>query len=148
MAGTFTNIVYHIVFSTKNRQPILAPEISPRIYSYLGGAIRDEKEVLYEVGGMEDHIHVLIGWRPDETISNLVGSIKRNATIWIHDTFPDLRDFCWQEGYGAFTVSYSQVGKVKAYIQNQEEHHRTKDFKAEFIALLEARHVDYDREAI
>jgi REP element-mobilizing transposase RayT len=134
MAGTFTNFLYHIVFSTKNRRPFLAPEMSPRIYSYLGGAIRDEKGILYEIGGTEDHIHFLIRWRSDETISNLVGSIKRNATIWIHDTFPDLHDFYWQEGYGAFTVSHSQVGKVKAYIQNQEEHHRTRDFKTEFVA--------------
>ena len=148
MAGTFTNIVYHLVFSTKNRQPLLTPKIAPRIYSYLGGAIRGEKGVLYAIGGMEDHIHLLIRWRPDETISNLVGGIKRNATIWIHDTFPELDDFYWQEGYGAFTVSHSQVDKVKAYIQNQNEHHRTRDFKAEFAALLEAHHIDYDPETI
>ncbi len=121
MAGTFTDIAYHIVFSTKNRQPFLAPGISPRIYSYLGGAIRGEKGVLYEIGGMEDHIHLLIRWRPDETISNLVGKIKRSPTIWIHETFPDLGDFYWQEGYGAFTASYSQVDKVTAYIQNKEK---------------------------
>ena len=148
MAGTFTNIVYHIVFSTKGRQPFLVPEIAPRIYSYLGGAIRDEKGVLYEIGGMEDHLHLLIRWRADETISNLVGSIKRNTTVWIHDTFPNLSDCYWQEGYGAFTVSYSQVSNVKAYIQNQEDHHSTKDFKAEFIALLKAHHVEYDTETI
>ncbi len=148
MAGTFTNIVYHIVFATKNRRPFMKPEMTPRVWSYLGGAIRAEKGVLYEIGGTTDHIHLLIRWRPNETISNLVGGIKRNTTIWIHDTFPELSEFYWQEGYGAFTVSYSQVERVKAYIQNQEEHHRTKDFQAEFIALLEAHHVDYDPETI
>jgi REP element-mobilizing transposase RayT len=148
MAGTFTNIVYHIVFSTKNRQPFLTPEISTRVYSYLAGAIRGEKGVLYEIGGMADHVHLLIRWRPDETISNLVGMIKRNTTIWIHDTFPELSDFYWQEGYGAFTVSSSQVDKAKVYIQNQEEHHRTTDFKMEFVALLKAHHVEYDPETI
>jgi REP element-mobilizing transposase RayT len=116
MAGTFTNIVYHIVFSTKDRRPFLAPEMAPRIYSYLGGVIRDEKEVLYEIGDTEEHIHLLIRWRPDETISNLVGNMKRSATIYIHDTFTHLSDFYWQEGYRAFTVSYSQVDKVKVYI--------------------------------
>ncbi len=94
MAGTFTN--------------------------YLGGVIRGEKGVLYEIGGMANHVHLLIRWRPDETISDLVRTIKRNTTIWIHDAFPELSDFYWQEGYGAFTVSYSQVDKVKVYIQNQE----------------------------
>jgi hypothetical protein len=126
----------------------LAPEISTRVYSYLGGAIRGEKGVLYDISGMADHVHLLIRWRADETISNLVGTIKRNTTIWIHDTFPELSDFYWQEGYGAFTVSCSQVDKVKVYIQNQEEHHRTMDFKMEFIALLKAHHVDYDAETI
>ena len=148
MAGTFTNIVYHVVFSTKSRRPFLAPKIASRVYSYIGGALRTEKAVLYEVGGTADHIHLLVRWRPDSALSNLIGSIKRSTTIWIHQTFPELSEFYWQEGYGAFTVSYSQVDKVKAYIQNQEEHHRTRDFKEEFTALLKAHHIDYDPKMI
>lgn len=118
------------------------------LYAYLGGILRGEKGTLYAVGGTDDHIHLLFRWRPDESLSTLVRKLKRNSSLWTHNRYPDLRNFYWQEGYGAFSVSRSLLGKTKGYIANQEEHHRRRDFKTEFVALLQARGLTYDAELL
>ena len=148
MAGTFTNLQYHIVFSTKNRKPWISEELRPRIYEYMGGTIRAKRGILYEIEGTPDHVHLLIRWRPDDSVSDLVRDIKNASSGWVHDNFPELESFRWQEGFGAFTVSHSQADKVKAYIIGQEEHHREKCFKNEYIALLKAHQVDYDERYV
>ena len=148
MAGTYTNLIYHLVFSTKRRVPWLSPAVRDRIHQYMGGHIRDEGGVLYEIGGMPDHVHLLARLRPVESISDYLRDIKSHVSGWIHETFPEMREFGWQDGYGAFSVSYSQMNRVKAYIQNQEKHHQRFDFKIEFIRFLKANGIEYDEQHI
>ena len=144
MGHSHTNLLYHIVFSTKERQPWLDTEISPRLYDYLGGAIRAEKGTSLGINGCADHVHLLARLRQDKAVSDVLRAIKANSSGWIHRTFPGSRDFAWQSGYGAFTVSQSQVDKVQRYIANQQTHHQRVSFKDEFIALLDAHGIEYD----
>lgn len=144
MGHSYTNLLYHIVFSTKERQPWLDSTVSARLYDYLGGAIRSEGGTSLNVNGCADHIHILAKLRQDKAVSEVLRGIKANSSGWIHRTFQPLRAFAWQSGYGAFTVSQSQVDKVKRYIANQQKHHQRVSFKEEFIALLQAHGIEYD----
>ncbi len=144
MPGTHHSLRLHLVFSTKHREPTITPEIQSRLYPFLGGIVRDEKGVLLEIGGMPDHLHLLVGWRTDDTIANLVRNLKSRSSAWIHETFSSASTFHWQEGYGVFTVSQSQVPKVRQYIQTQPEHHRVKTFREEYVEFLKAHEIHYD----
>ncbi|MBX7170866.1 MAG: IS200/IS605 family transposase [Pyrinomonadaceae bacterium] len=121
MAQSYTNLIYHIVFSTKNREPLIRAETQPRLYEYIGGIVRNKGGILLEIGGMNDHLHVLAKLRPDNSLSNILRDLKANSTGWMHKVFPEMKDFSWQNGYGAFTVSASQIEKVRHYIINQEQ---------------------------
>lgn len=145
MAQSFTNLIYHLVFSTKNREPIITDKLKPRLYDYIGGTIRNKGGISLAIGGMNDHIHILTKLRPDKAVSDVLRDLKANATGWMHDVFPEAKDFSWQKGYGAFTVSASQIPKVKNYILNQEKHHKNiGTFRDEFIKLLKANEIEYD----
>ena len=144
MAQTFSQILLHIVFSTKERHPFITPHIRPRLYDYIGGIIRQQRGVLYAIGGMPDHVHLLIRWRPDESVSDLMRRVKGASSHWIHETYPELAAFAWQAGYAAFSVSKSSENAVKAYIANQEEHHRSRSFKEELLALLLTHGVEFE----
>jgi putative transposase len=108
MPGTYSQMLLHIVFSTKHREPWIKPEIAERLYPYVGGIVRAEKGMLYDIGGIEDHVHLYLRWRPDESVSNLMRTVKARSSKWVHDTFPALGTFAWQEGYSVFSVSKSQ----------------------------------------
>src|SRR5215212_2436358 len=138
MSSSHCNLLYHIVFSTKDREPWLAASVRSRIHEYLGGAIRSEGGIALVVNGTPDHIHILAKLRQDKAVSKVVGEIKANSSTWISRTFKECRAFAWQEGYGAFTVSESQAPKVRSYIERQEEHHRTVSFLEEFKVMLRA----------
>lgn len=144
MPGTYSQILFHVVFSTKGRAAFIKPELQPRLYDYIGGIIRAEKGTLYAVGGMPDHVHLLVRWRTDGTIADLMRTVKSRSSLWVHQTFPALSAFAWQEGYAAFSVSKSGEADVKAYIENQVEHHQERDFQAELLALLHAHGVSFD----
>lgn len=144
MPGTFTNLLYHIVFSTKGREAIITPDLRERLYPFMGGIARDENASLLAVNGMPDHVHLCVVMRAEPSVAALVRHIKSRSSQWVHDTFPDLEHFHWQEGYAAFTVSESVKPKVLEYIANQEAHHRTRTFSDELIALLDANAVQYD----
>ena len=148
MSHTYASLHYHIVFSTKNRLPLINQSISPRLFDYIGGIIRNEGGVLHAAGGTADHVHLSSGLRQDKAVCDVIRDIKANSTRWIHDTFPELSTFAWQEGYGAFSLSFTGLDKVKAYIANQETHHRTITFKEEFIDFLERHHIQYDERYI
>ncbi len=148
MPGTYSQILLHTVFSTKHRQPWITPAVKPRLYDYMGGIIRAKKGVLHEIGGIEDHVHLYFRWRTDMSISDLMRDLKAGSSGWIHDTFPDHNAFHWQDGYGAFSVSKSQEAAVKAYIANQELHHRKEDFKSEFLRLLRVHEVEFDERYV
>jgi len=144
MPHSYTQLLYHIVYSTKEHHPWLANSIRGRVHAYLGGGIRDEGGVALCIGGVEDHMHILARLQQDKAISAVIGAIKANSSGWIHREFSDLADFEWQTGYAAFTVSKSQEARVRAYIEGQEEHHRRKPFKEELLALLQAHEIEYD----
>ena len=143
-----TKLIYHIVFSTKSRRPLLAAAALPRIREYMGGIIRNAGGSMLAANGTADHIHIAAIGSPTVAVCNLIQLIKGNSSKWIHDTFPALQSLYWQESYGAFTVSHSALPTLLAYIAAQEAHHRTVDFKQEFLALLKKHGVDYDERYI
>jgi REP element-mobilizing transposase RayT len=148
LPGTYSQILLHIVFSTKRREPWITPDIASRLYPYIGGIVQAEKSTLYEIGGVEDHIHIYMRWRPDESISNLMRTVKSRSSKWIHDTYLSLQTFAWQEGYSVFSVSKSQEAAVKKYIAGQTEHHKKEDFKSELLRLLRAHGVEFDEKYV
>lgn len=125
MPGTYSTTLLHLVFSTRHRDPLIAADIRDRLYAFMGGVIRDERGSLLVIGGMPDHVHLLVRWNTEHSIAHLARNVKARSTKWIHDTFSDHRAFAWQTGYGVFSVSKSQEATVRAYIDRQEEHHRT-----------------------
>jgi len=148
MSDSYTNLLYHIVFSTKDRSPLITPEYEARLYDYIGGTIRSMGGICLELNGTEDHVHLLAKLRPDRTVSDVLRDLKANATGWMHDVFPKLKDFSWQRGYGAFTVSQSNVEEVRQYIAHQKEHHQKVSFRDEFIQFLKANGIEYDERFI
>ena len=144
MANTYTALYYHLVFSTKHRYPWLTIEFEQRIWTYIGGIAREHNMQALQVGGVEDHLHVLLAASPTMTVSKAAQLVKGGSSKWIHDTFPQLQAFGWQDGYSAFTVSKSGIAAVRAYIQGQREHHRAITFQVELLALLERHQVAYD----
>jgi REP element-mobilizing transposase RayT len=148
MPDSYTNLLYHIVFSTKDRRPLITPEYELRLYDYLGGTIRNVGGISLELNGTEDHVHLLAKLRPDCTLSDVLRNLKANATGWMHDVFPSLKNFSWQRGYGAFTVSQSSVEAVRRYIARQKEHHQKISFRDEFIQFLLENGIEYDERFI
>ena len=144
MAGTFSRLLYHIVFSTKNRVPLIDPSLRAELYPYMEGIIRQQGGWLLALGGIPDHVHVLTRLKPDMPVSDLVRDLKACSSKWLHER-PDRRpDFSWQTGYAVFSVSESQEAKVRSYIHNQERHHRRATFKQELISLLRKHRIEFD----
>jgi REP element-mobilizing transposase RayT len=148
MPQSFASLHHHFVFSTKNREPFITEELQPRLYAYIGGIVRDTKSCLVAAGGMPDHIHLLVDLSRELAVAVALRLIKSNSSGWIHKTFPEQRAFAWQNGYGAFAVSYSNADSVEAYIASQAEHHRKQTFKQEFIAFLKRHKIEYDERYI
>jgi REP element-mobilizing transposase RayT len=148
MPGTYSQILLHIIFSTKHREPWITPEIAERLYPYIGGIVRSEKGVLYDIGGVEDHVHMYLRWRTDASISDLMRTVKARSSKWVHETFPALEAFAWQEGYSVFSVSKSQEEAVKKYIAGQAEHHRKEDFKTELLRSLRMHGIEFDEKYV
>ncbi len=142
MGSTFFSLHYHVVFSTKERRPLIRAEWRPRLHSYLGGIIRGMNGVAEIVGGVEDHVHLLASLRPLHCLADVMRDLKKDATAWVKDNFD--RRFAWQEGYAAFTVSPSATGAVRNYIAAQEAHHRKHSFVEELKELLGKAGIEYD----
>ena len=148
MSDSYTNLLYHIVFSTKDRRPLITPEYELRLHDYIGGTLRRAGGISLELNGTEDHLHLLAKLRPDRSLSEVLRDLKANATGWMHDVFPSLKDFSWQRGYGAFTVSQSNVEEVRRYIARQKEHHAAISFRDEFMQFLRANGIEYNEKFI
>ncbi|HKC87918.1 MAG TPA: IS200/IS605 family transposase [Blastocatellia bacterium] len=144
MANTFASLFNHIVFSTKNRVGFIRPEIEERVWAYIGGIARKHKMTAIQIGGAEDHIHALLMSPPALAPFEIAKYLKGDSSKWIHEEFPDLRGFGWQDGYGAFSVSKSNVPSVVKYIQDQREHHKTRTFQEEYLEFLGKHGVEYD----
>lgn len=135
---------FHCVFSTKERRPFITPELRERLWPYLGGIARENGIKAVSIGGVADHVHLLLSLPATMAIAKAMQLIKGGSSKWVHETFPDQRAFAWQEKYGAFSVSVSQVDKIVHYIEHQEAHHRKMSFQEEFIALLKKHGMAYD----
>lgn len=144
MAGTYTQLFYHLVFSTKNRQPFINEPIERDLHKYIAGVFRNLDATCIEIDGMPDHVHILALLPPKISVSDALRDVKANSSRWIHDNHRQLADFAWEDGFAAFTVSKSQVESVRQYIREQKSHHSASDFKSELIALLDKHGVEYD----
>jgi putative transposase len=148
MANTYTCLHYHFVYSTKNREPWITADVEDRIWSFLGGIARKNKMQPIQIGGVDDHIHVLLGAPATLAPSKIVQLLKGGSSAWIHDAFPEMKCFAWQDGYGAFTVSKSNISAVTTYIKNQRIHHRVQTFQEEYLALLKKHEVHFDEKYV
>jgi REP element-mobilizing transposase RayT len=143
MPSTHLSLHYHVIFSTKDRQPSVAESWRERLHAFLGGTVRKLGGVPESIGGTDDHAHLLIGLRATHTLADVLREIKSASSHWVHDTVGE-RSFLRQDGYGAFTVSAFQIERVKSYIARQESHHRKKSFQEEYVEFLKQSGVEYD----
>jgi REP element-mobilizing transposase RayT len=134
----------HCVFSTKERRPLITPPLRERLWPFLGGIARQNRMKAIEIGGTLDHVHILLSMPATLSIAQALQLLKGASSRWVHQTFPEHERFQWQEKYGAFAVSVSLLDRTIRYIQGQEEHHRRKTFKEEFVALLKRHRIEYD----
>ena len=148
MPGTYSQLLLHVVTSTKGRMPWISPAVAERLYPYIGGVVRAEKGALYEIGGVEDHVHLYLRWRPDGRLSDLMRTVKAGSSKWMRETFPELAAFAWQEGYSAFSVSKSREDALKRYIRGQAGHHKTEHFKSELLRVLRAHGIEFDEKYV
>ena len=144
MPGTHSNILFHIIFSTKRRYPLIHDQLEVDLYKYITGIISSEGGQVLAINGTPDHIHLVIRLKPTHIIPDLLRRIKANSSKWINDHRRIDGKFSWQTGYGIFSISESQLGKVISYIQNQKVHHREKSFRDEFVGLLDKHGIDYN----
>jgi REP element-mobilizing transposase RayT len=144
MANTFSKIYIHIVFSVKGRENLIRTNWKDELYKYICGIVNGNKQKVYAIGGMPDHIHLLISIKPDISVSELVKDIKINSTKWINIKNMVPGKFQWQEGFGAFSYAHSQLDVVINYINNQEQHHSRKSFKDEYLEMLEKFKIEFD----
>ena len=143
MSSTYLSLHYHLIFSTKNRQTFIKDEWSAQLHEYLGGTVNGLGGFSQGVGGVADHVHLLVGLKATHCPADFMRELKKASSIWVHETIKQ-HEFAWQEGYSAFTVSPSARVGVKHYIANQKEHHRHKSFREELVEMLERAGVEYD----
>src|SRR5271165_6386211 len=145
-ANTFCSLNIHCIFSTKERVPMLNPELRERLWPFLGGIAKQNGIKPRCIGGVADHVHLLLSLPTTVPIAKAIQLklIKAGSSAWIHQTFRQLDNFSWQQGYGAFSVSVSQLPETIHYIQNQVEHHRTRTFQQEYVAFLKRHELSFD----
>jgi putative transposase len=144
MPGSYTQLLYHFVFSTKERRPLIDASLKEPLYDYIGGIVRGMKHCdLLEIGGVADHVHMLVRLHPSIAVADALRVYKTNSSKWANEQ-RQKGWFEWQEGYAAFTVSQSQVAVLRAYILNQEPHHRRRGFRSELITLLKKHGIKFE----
>jgi putative transposase len=146
VASTLTNLLCHVIFSTKNREPIITSPIRKDLYAYIGGIVRGEGGILLEIGGIADHVHLVLRLKTEPSVATMVKIIKSKSSKWLNEQPKRPGRFEWQRGYAAFTVSSSQLARVRAYVRNQEEHHRRQTFREELLEMLKRHGVGYDEQ--
>ena len=143
MSHTYCCSLFHCVFSTKERRKTILSEIQPRLWAYMGGVAREHQMKALGIGGMEDHVHILLSLPSSVSIASAMRDIKSASSLWMHQTCA-LDDFEWQDGYGAFSIGWTQVSATLAYIAHQKEHHSKRDFQAEYVAFLKKHRIEFD----
>src|ERR1700733_11150142 len=146
MANTFSCLNVHCVFSTKDRVKDLNPEVQGRLWPYMGGIAKQNGVIPKCIGGVSDHVHLLVALPARMAAAKAIQLIKAGSSAWIHQTFPELQNFSWQQGYGAFSVGISQVQETVRYIEQQLEHHRTRTFQEEYTAFLKKHGPHFDEK--
>lgn len=141
---SYASSYFHCVFSTKERRPLITPGLAERLWPFLGGIARSNKMKAIEIGGVEDHVHLLLSLPSTLAIAKAMQLIKGGSSKWVHETFPEHRLFAWQEKYGAFSVSVSQLDNIIGYIKGQPAHHKKMSFQEEFLTLLKKHRIEYD----
>ena len=145
---SFTSCFVHCVWSTKNREPLLTPDLRDRLWPYLGGIAKQNQMKTLAIGGASDHVHVLLALPATLSVAKAMQLLKGNSSKWLRETFPKMDSFAWQEGYGAFSIGMSGVDATVAYIRNQAEHHRTRSFREEFAAIVKRHGFAYDESLL
>ncbi|MCP4644543.1 MAG: IS200/IS605 family transposase [bacterium] len=148
MAHTYASLLYHCVFSTKERRKVLTPEVRERLWPYMGGIVRENQWLPLCVGGTADHAHILLLLPTKVAVADAIQRIKGVSSKWLSDTMPGLEQFAWQQGYGAFSVSISHKDDTVAYIERQDEHHRTRTFKEEYLEFLRKHEIEWDERYV
>ena len=148
MANTSTQIHIHTVFAVQNRMSLIQKSWQERLYQYIIAIVQKHGHKVLAIGGMPDHIHILFGFRPTQTLSHLIQEIKRDSSEWINQQRLLTGRFSWQEGYGAFSYSKSHVSQVATYIETQEEHHKKRTFIDEYKKILKDFDLEYDERYI
>ena len=136
---------FHLIWSTKDRKIWLLPKIQKQLYPYIGGIIKKTGQLL-EIGGMGDHVHLLIEMSNLDNFTSTIRNVKTGSSFWLKNEFPECREFAWQSGYASFSVSYSQLDSVRAYIQNQEKHHKKRSYEEEYLKLLHLHQAEFNEQ--
>ncbi len=144
MSQTLTNLLVHIIFSTRNRARLITPEIEPDLFAYIGGILRNHESRLLDAGGTSEHVHLLISQSKNIALSGLLKEIKKGSSSWIKTQSDAFRSFHWQDGYAGFSVGPKEVPHLKQYLANQKEHHRKLVFQEELIQFLKDYGIKYD----
>ena len=144
MAQTLVSLIVHVVFSTKNREPFIAPESEPELFAYIGGILNNHESRLLAAGGTANHVHLLISLSKNTSLSSLMKDIKKDSSSWIKTKGNQFRNFHWQDGYGAFSIRKADVPELKKYFASQKEHHQKRSFKEELIQFLQDEGIAYD----
>ena len=148
MAQSLAKLYIHLIFSTKNRERVLPDDLRPALHDYMGGILRDLGCIAVEINTEPEHTHALFILARTAALSDVVGHLKKGSTNWLQQQRPELREFHWQNGYGAFSVSQSNVDAVREYIRNQREHHHRQSFEDEFRAILRKHDVEFDERYV
>ena len=148
MAQSLANILIHIIFSTKKRQPMILSEVIQELYSYMAGIARAHESQVHEIGGIEDHVHLLVSLPRTLPLSKLIEDIKKGSSKWIKTKGSLYTDFAWQNGYGAFSIGQSSYEDLRKYIQTQKDHHKHISFQDEFRAFLKKYRIAYDEKSV
>lgn len=148
MANTFTQIYLHLVFAVQNRISLIQPEWKDELYKYITGIVQNNGHKLIAINGMPNHLHIAVGYKPHQLIPDLLQDIKAYSSKWINRKKFIKGNFNWQQGYGAFSFSHSQIDRIVKYINNQEQHHKKQTFREEYLSLLKKYHIQFDEKYI
>ena len=148
MANTYTQLYFHLIFAVQGRANLISPKWKEELNKYITGIITNKGQKLIAINGMPDHLHLLIGMKPDCNLSDLLRDVKANSSKFVNDKNWIMGKFEWQKGFGAFTLGHSQLGTIINYIENQEDHHKTRTFREEYVEFLKLYNVDFKNEYI
>jgi putative transposase len=144
MAQTLVSLMLHVIFSTKNREPIITLEVEPELFAYMGGILKNHESRLLDAGGTADHVHLLISQSKNISLSSLMKDVKKDSSSWIKTKGREFRNFHWQDGDGGFSIGKSDIPELRKYIGTQKEHHKKRSFQEELIQFLDEYGMEYD----